>query len=458
MSFYKKFRYGVIVRIILLAAALLLLMYLVLETQYYVSMAILSLAIIGQIIALIKYLERTNVLLTRFLEAIRYSDFTGSFRNHGLGSNFDELNESFTRVIERFKEERSEKEESIRYLETVVQHIGIGLICFNGNGDVVLLNTAAKRLFKIATLRKAESLREISNPLYKSVQKLKSGNRSLIRVSIQNETLQLAIYATEFRMRDEAYKLISFQNIHTELEEKEMEAWQNLTQVLAHEIMNSITPISSLSSTVKMLLEEHSVDHEKYVELNTETLQDVKEALSTISNRSRGLMRFVNSYRDFTQIPEPKFELFNVKEALNRTASLMKSEASKVGIKIYVEVDPESLELTADPHLVEQVLINLVKNAIRVLSNQEHGKIWIKGGIEESGKVIIQVQDNGPGIKKAMSEKIFIPFYTVGSNGKNKGSGIGLSLSRQIMRLHKGSLILNPGNSNSNGSVFTMRF
>ncbi|MEX2605211.1 MAG: HAMP domain-containing sensor histidine kinase [Gracilimonas sp.] len=452
----KSFRFGIILRVVLLAASLLLFMYLILETSYYVSISILALVIIGQIITLIKYLERTNILLTRFLEAIRYSDFTGSFRNHGLGSNFEELNESFSKVIERFKEERSEKEESIRYLETVVQHIGIGLMCVNGKGEVVLLNTAAKRLFKVATIRNLESLKSISKALYKTVEKQKSGNRNLIRISIQNETLQLAMYATEFRMRDEAYKLISFQNIHTELEEKEMEAWQNLTQVLAHEIMNSITPISSLSGTVKMLLEERIGKGNETVELNTETIEDVRDALNTISNRSQGLMRFVNSYRDFTQIPEPKFEHFSVLDTLKRTASLMSSQAGEAGVEIEVESDPESLELTADPHLVEQVLINLVKNAIRVLSNQKNGKILMKGSIEESGKVIIQIEDNGPGVKKAMSEKIFIPFYTVGSNDKSKGSGIGLSLSRQIMRLHGGSLILN--SEKGKGSVFTMRF
>ena len=238
---------------VLLALSLLGLMYLILETSYYVSMSILGVIIIGEIVSLIRYLERTNVLLKRFLDAIRYSDFTGSFRNHELGSNFDELNVSFSKVIERFKEERSEKEESIRYLETVVQHIGIGLMCVNGKGEVVLLNTAAKRLFKVATLRQLDSLKHISEKLYESVKKQKGGTRSLIRITIQNETLQLAMHATEFRMRDEAYKLISFQNIHTELEEKEMEAWQNLTQVLAHEIMNSITPISSLSQILLVL-------------------------------------------------------------------------------------------------------------------------------------------------------------------------------------------------------------
>jgi nitrogen fixation/metabolism regulation signal transduction histidine kinase len=431
-------------------------MYLILETSYYVSISILGVVIIGQIMTLIKYLERTNVLLTRFLEAIRYSDFTGTFRNQEMGSNFDELNASFSKVIERFKEERSEKEESIRYLETVVQHIGIGLICFNGKGEVALLNTATKRLFKVATLRKIESLKDISEELFKTVQKLKGGSRSLIRVSVQNETLQLAMYATEFRMRDEGYKLVSFQNIHTELEEKEMEAWQNLTQVLAHEMMNSITPISSLSATVKMLLEENLRRDMGQVSLNRETVEDVTDALNTISNRSQGLIRFVNSYRDFTQIPEPSLELFSVNDALQRTANLMKSQADSESITIEVQTEPQSLELTADPHLTEQVLINLVKNAIRVLSGQDGGKIQMKGEIEESGRVVIKVCDNGPGVKKSMSEKIFIPFYTVAGDGKTKGSGIGLSLSRQIMRLHGGSLILN--SEKGKGSVFTMRF
>lgn len=452
----KSFRFGIILRLLILAATMFVLMYMVFETSYYVSMSVLGVIIIGQIIALIRYVERTNKLLTRFLDAIRYSDFTSSFRNHSLGSNFDELNKSFSEVIDRFNQERSEKEESIRYLETVVQHIGIGLMCVNGKGEIVLLNTSAKRLFNVPTLRTIESIRSISKKLYESVKMQKGGTRNLIRITVQNETLQLAMYATEFRMRDEAYKLISFQNIHTELEEKEMEAWQNLTKVLAHEIMNSITPISSLSATVKMLLEEHLNPEKENIKLNTETIQDVTEALNTISNRSQGLMRFVNSYRDFTQIPDPDFEHFRVMEVLKRTVSLMQAQAEETGTKIQIECDPETLELTADPHLVEQVLINLTKNAIRVLEGQDTGQILLKGEIDDSGRTVIHIQDNGPGVKLAMKEKIFIPFYTMGGNGESKGSGIGLSLSRKIMRLHGGSLVLK--SEKGKGSTFTMRF
>lgn len=452
----KNFRLGVIIRVLLISVTLLLLMYLLMEAEYYVSIAIVALIVVIQIILLIKYLEQTNILLTRFLDAIKYSDFTGTFRNQEMGQSFGDLNKAFSEVIERFKEERNKKEESLRYLETVVQHIGIGMICFNVKGEVVLLNTAAKRLFQIPRLRRIESLKEISEVLFSSVQKLKNGGRNLVRVNINKETMQLAVYATEFLMRNEAFKLVSFQNIHTELEEKEMESWQNLTQVLAHEIMNSITPIASLSATVHMLLEQNTIPKKENYEINIETLQDVKEALNTISKRSEGLMRFVNSYRDFTQVPEPNYELFSVQETLERVANLMKPEAAKEQIEISCKVEPKSLELTADPHLVEQVLINLVKNALRILSSQKNGAIQIIGTLDSFGKVLIQIIDNGPGVKKSVAEKIFIPFYSISANPERKGSGIGLSLSRQIMRLHGGSLTLTsePGK----GSIFTMRF
>lgn len=455
MVMIKNFRFVLILRVLLIACTLLLIMYLLLKTDFYVSIVILTLVVLLQIIFLIRYLEHTNILLTRFLEAIRYSDFTGTFRNHEMGKSFGDLNTAFNEVMDRFKEERGKKEESLRYLETVVQHIGIGMICFNSQGEVVLLNTAAKRLFQVPVIRTTESLKDISLSLYNTLQKLKNGGRNLIRIDINNETLQLAIFATEFRMRGESYKLVSFQNIHTELEEKEMESWQNLTQVLAHEIMNSITPIASLSGTVHMLLKQNIRPKGDVFEIDTETLTDVKEALDTIENRSHGLIRFVNSYRDFTQIPEPKFELFKVKDTLDRVASLMKSEVPKDQIRIYVQVEPESLELAADPHLVEQVLINLVKNSIRII-NQNNGTITLRSILNSSGRVLVQVEDNGPGVKKSISEKIFIPFYSGSSGSKHKSSGIGLSLSRQIMRLHGGSLTLS--SELGKGSVFTLRF
>lgn len=452
----KRFRLGITIRVLLLTATLLVLLYLILETQYYISMGFLAVLVVVQIVLLIQFLEKTNVLLTRFLESIRYSDFTGSFQNHGLGSNFKELNDAFTQVIEKFKEERSRKEESLRYLETVVQHIGIGLICINSDGEIVLVNRAAKRLFGVSNLRTLESFKKISNPLAKTILKLKGGDRSLQRISINDDNLELAIDATEFRMRGEAFKLVSFQNIQMELEEKEMESWQNITQVLAHEIMNSITPIASLSGTIHMLVQQQSIEENNHIRLDRETAHDVNEALNTINKRSHGLMRFVNSYRDFTQIPTPDYEYFSVKELLHRIEHLMKAECEKQGVTVQTKVESDTLELRADPQLVEQILINITKNALRALKQVDQPELSYRAGISMDGRVFIDVIDNGPGIKKEDMEKIFIPFYSTAGNDPDKGTGIGLSLSRQIMRLHGGALQVrsNPGKE----TVFTLKF
>lgn len=452
----KNFRIGVIWRVAFLVATIALWLFLIFRTDYYVSMTLLLIVMVLQVTHLIRYVERTNEKLTRFLNSIRYSDFSRAFPDHGLGSSFEALNKAFSRVIEEFKKERSEKQEHFRYLQTVVQHVGIGLISFNQKGEVELINTAAKRLFQIPTLRNIQALGSISEPLLNAVTGLKGGNRSLVRVPMDNDTLQLAIYATEFRMHNDMYKLVSFQNIQTELEEKEMEAWQNLTQVLAHEIMNSITPIASLSDTVHMLLEHKAIEKNDHYSIDKEAIADVKEALYTINNRSHGLMRFVNSYRDFTQIPEPQFELFPVKDLLLRLRSLNKGEAEAQDVTIDISVDPESLEVTADPHLLEQTLINLIKNALRALESVKNAQINLRGFIDSDGKVIIQVQDNGPGIKKENMQKIFIPFYSTSQPSERGGSGIGLSLSRQIMRMHGGTLTVS--STKNEGTVFSLRF
>lgn len=452
----KNFRFGVVWRVGFLSGTMLLWVYLITQTEYYVSITILAAVIVFQTIQLIRYVEKTNEKLTRFLESIRYSDFSRSFPDHGLGQSFSELNEAFSRVIEEFKKERAERQEHYRYLQTVVHHIGIGLICFSREGAVELINTAAKRLFNIATLRNIKALEDIDPKLLRAVSGLKGGNRTLVRTTIGNETLQLAIYATEFRMHGDMFKLVSFQNIHTELEEKEMEAWQNLTQVLAHEIMNSITPIASLSDTVHMLLSTNATAQNGQYIIDEEALTDVKDALNTINNRSHGLMRFVNSYRDFTQIPEPDFELFSVYELLKRVRHLNKGEAESQHVKIDIEVDPESLEVTADPQLIEQALINLIKNAFRALHSIDEARITLKGVLDPDGHVLIKVQDNGPGIKRDNLEKIFIPFYSTGQPSGQGGSGIGLSLSRQIMRMHRGTLTAQ--SKEQHGTTFTLRF
>lgn len=452
----KSFRLGIIVRVMLLFATLSVFTYLITSTQYYVSLILLGIVLIIQVVNLIMFVETTNKNLKRFFEAISYNDFSQSFSNKGQGDSFESLNSVFNDIVEKFKNERAKSEESNLYLQTVVQHIGIGIFSFNKKGEIELLNTAAKKILGTAVLRNVAQLKKISEPLFNTVQQLKSGARTLVRLSIDNRDAQIAVFATEFRVKGDIYKIISLSNISSELEEKEMEAWQNLTQVLAHEIMNSITPIASLSDTVNSMLSASLLTIGSEEEISEENLEDVREALGTINKRSLGLMRFVDSYRNITQIPSPVFEVNELKEIVERVKNLMKGEALSRSIIVESEYESDGIEVIADAELVEQSLINVVKNAFKVLNGIEDGKVNLKCGIDESGHAFIDVEDNGPGIKKSAAQKIFVPFYTTSKNSAEGGSGIGLSLSRQIMRLHNGSLFLLE--SEKGKTIFRLRF
>jgi len=268
---------------------------------------------------------------------------------------------------------------------------------------------------------------------------MKPKESSLVKVENNSEVLHLALYATEFKLGGQKFSLVSIQNIHSELEEREMDAWQKIIRVLTHEIMNSITPIASLASTINELVKESYKDMSEEGEPDTEALGDIHQALQTIQKRSQGLLRFVDAYRNLTLIPKPNFQMFQIKELFARVEKLMQANFSNKAVKLNVSIEPESLELTADPGLIEQVLINLLLNALQAVETKKDAQIDLGARLDGRGKIIIQVSDNGPGIDKENLEKIFIPFFST----KEGGSGIGLSLSRQIMRLHKGTISVN---------------
>lgn len=260
----------------------------------------------------------------------------------------------------------------------------------------------------------------------------KPGHRTPLKIYTESDMIHLIVYATEFKMRDQLYKLVSIQNIQSELEENELEAWQKLIKVLTHEIMNSVTPISSLASTVNNMLGKSGHQHE----LEKEQISDIKEAVKTIEKRSAGLIDFVESYRNLTKIPKPNFEIISIHQLFNRIENLLKSDIEKNAIDFNKITNPATLEITADPSLIEQILINLILNSIHALNNVRDKKIKISGELSSRGRVILKVIDNGPGIPEEIQEKIFIPFFST----KKDGSGIGLSLARQIMRVHGGNI------------------
>ncbi len=446
---YKNFRLNCILRILVLGVTIYLLFFLLSRTTLYAMSFIIGLIIIYEIYSLIHFVERTNRDLTRFLDAIKYEDFSQTFLGAGFGSSFNDLKTAFNAVLTKFQQTRAEKEEHFRYLQTVVQHIGIGLISFQPDGQVELVNNAAKRLLKVVRLKNINELNKFSRQLVATLLKMKPGEKALVKIQDNNENLQLAISAAEFVLRENKYTLVSLQNIQSELEEKEMEAWQNLIRVLTHEIMNSVTPISSLASTANDMLTKNIDSKEKICE---ETIDDVRGAVQTIEKRSQGLLHFVESYRKLTRIPRPNFEIFFVTSLFERVEQLMKTQIDESKIHFETKVDPESLELTADVELVEQVLINLVLNSIDAVKNKHDGKIQLTSRMDDRGRVIIQVLDNGIGIEEDVVEKIFIPFFTT----KEHGSGIGLSLSNQIMRLHRGTIAVQ--SKRGAETVFTLRF
>ncbi len=451
---FKSFRINVIVRVLITSGTLYLLFYLILQTSFYAATLIVGLTLIYQIYALIHYVEKTNRDLTRFLDAVKHSDFSQSFSGAGLGSSFDSLKEAFSEVFAKFREARAEKEEHFRYLQTVVQHVGVGLIVFQRNGEVELINTAAKRLLHTPHLRNMRALDRFSAGLADKLLEMRPGEKKLIQVSEDDDLLQIAVYSTEFRLREQNFVLVSLQNIQAELEEKEMEAWQNLIRVLTHEIMNSVTPIASLASTANDLLDGVN-DSKAMRELSDddkENVEDISGALQTISKRSQGLLHFVESYRNLTRIPKPEFKIFSIMQLFEDIRLLLKQKFSDAGVELEIAVMPHTLDLTADPELIEQVLINLLVNALHAVERCAHPMVRMSARINERSRVVIQVADNGTGIMQEVQAKIFIPFFTT----KQKGSGIGLSLSRQIMRLHGGSI--NVFSIPNERTVFTLRF
>jgi two-component system nitrogen regulation sensor histidine kinase NtrY len=237
------------------------------------------------------------------------------------------------------------------------------------------------------------------------------------------------------RLKGHVITIASIKNIQTVLENQEIESWQKLIRVLTHEIMNSITPISSLTSTVDGLLMSY-IDEQNIEEEEAEDLIDIRSAIHTIRKRSDGLIHFVDTYRNLTKIPTPNFKQALVCSLLENVRLLFKEECKNKKIDFKIEVNPENIVINADVQLIEQVIINLVKNSIQALEGVKSPKISIKASYNQRSRPTIQVSDNGKGIIKEVLDKIFIPFFTT----KTSGSGIGLSLSRQILRLHNGSI------------------
>jgi len=387
--------------------------------------------------SLVRLTERPARDLRRFLEGVRYDDMSGHFSGAGGDPMMDALAEAFESVGEAFRQVRAEREEQAAYLEAVVRHVGVALVAFRTDGTITLFNLAAGRMLSVPRPRSLATLGQRAPDAAHALETLAPGERSLLRLDAPDGPQELVAYATRFTISGAAHTLVSLQDIREELEARELEAWQQLTRVLTHEITNSVAPIASLAGTARGLLE------------SPDRAADVREALGTIERRSRGLVSFVDAYRTLAKLPPPQPKVLSAAELLGDIGILMRASAR--GVAVTVSVEPERLEIVADPDLVEQALVNLALNAVEAVDGRPDARVELRAFAGSNGRAVVEVADNGPGLLPEVAERVFLPFFST----KPGGSGIGLSLAQRIARLHGGGLTV--VSTPDERTVFTLR-
>ncbi len=422
-----------IVQVALIALTLSILILTILETEHFAVPIVLAGIVFLQLIGLVHSVQAHVDTLEDFFAAVNYEDFTRRFIEDDVDA---ELKYAFNKVLERFQDARADRDLQAGYLDTVIRHVPVPFFAARQDGSLSLVNNPARRLTGMPTLRNVKDLAKLDEQLPGALENIESGQQRLLQTQLRGMPVELRVSVSEIRMAGEVERLYSIENLSGELSARESSAWRNLIRVLTHEIMNTLTPVTSLAqTTVGMLDDPGSAD-------------DIREAIKTIGRRSEGMIQFVSRYRELLHMPEPASEDVSVRELLQNVATLL--QPSTENVEISVSVTPESLQIFADRQLIDQVLINLVKNAGDALAKTNDAHIALSGRLD-IGRVIISVTDNGPGIPEEDVDQVFIPFFTT----KRDGSGIGLSLSRQIMTAHNGEIGLETGAA---GTTFRLVF
>jgi two-component system, NtrC family, nitrogen regulation sensor histidine kinase NtrY len=432
---YKRFNVLITVRIGLLIANVVMLSSILGDARLFFNQVILGLVLIIQVYELLRFVNHTNRELTKFFLAIRHADFSITFRKHSLGKSFYDLQESMAGIVEAYKQVKIEKEAQFHFLRMLVNQMQTGIIAVEDNDHISLINPTAEHMLDAQGVNRWKLL-ELRNPLFTAeIAALGDGGRKLVEMRRANDTYFLSVDVRTLLMLDKPMKLITLQNINSEIEQKEIEAWHKLIRILTHEIMNSVTPISSLTETMQSLLTGKSGKEKLLHELKQDTISDINFSLNTIQKRSDGLLHFVENYRKLTKVPKPRLEKVYVKPLLESVNNLMSHALARNTITVTVSAE-EDMDIMLDPALVEQVIINLVTNSIHAVEGVAAPSIALKGYRNNELQTIIEVTDNGKGIPAKELGEIFVPFFST----KKDGSGIGLSLSKQVMSLHGGTI------------------
>jgi len=453
---FKNLYFNIIIRTLLLAGSCLLLP--IVNNKYHDIIININIVIfvVLQIILLIRRLNFVNRDLISFFDSLKYDDSSVILSNEFQNQDYFRLSKRLQKVNKQILKLKEQNIQQDIYFKTVTEHATVGLLGFDENGQIKLCNKAFKELLNFKNVTKISKLNILHSDFESLLMNIAPSDQKLLKIDYNNKETQLVIRSTNFKSKNQNLKLISIQDIKNELDQKELESWQKLVQILRHEIMNSIGPISSTIDTLNELMTDSKNNKTVKIEqLNNEILEDVSSGLKIIKERNIGLQHFVDNFKSISKLPDPNFEKVKIETMFNAIKSFWKNEFASKKIDFQISINNNIDWIIIDKNQIEQVLINLIKNSLEA----ESSMVKISAFKNDEDKVLITVSDNGKGISQEIIDEIFMPFYTT----KEQGSGIGLSLARQIMRLHNGNISVvstqkNLSNNKQGETTFTLTF
>ena len=448
---FKHFLVFLVLRLVLVGVVMALVIWLLLEPGYNSATLLASIGLALLVAELWRFVSRTNREVARFLDAVRFADYSQRFDFDKAGSGFADLGRTFTRIIDEMRDRRAGQESEMRHLKALIEHIPVPLMTLHADDAITLQNNAARRLFGATHVTRVNDLRQFGPGFARAVDEAIPGDRELVTFTVEGAEYQLTLAATEVIIDGDRERLISLQDIQSEIDATQAEAWQDLVRVLTHEIMNSITPVTSLAQTAAELVED-VVRETGPASPIAEELEDVQSAVATVARRSDSLMQFIDSYRQISRLAPPEKKRVALADLFETVTSLALAEWNDPGVSLASSVEPSGLYVYADRDLLEPVLLNLLRNAWQATKDMDEARVELRGRLNRRGNTVIEIEDNGHGVPDEIATKIFVPFYTT----REGGSGVGLALARQVMIAHGGFIRL--GKKSAAGTVFTLTF
>jgi signal transduction histidine kinase len=444
---FRNFEWRIIIRVLLLLVTLSAASYLLLSKNF-LYLALLAPLIVYQVVEFIRFQHKAQDELNQFVESVHYRDFSRYFDVKHAPAELQPLRKGFNEINSTFKVISKEKETQYHYLQKILELVDTGILSYElESGTVVWMNESLKKLLHLPYLKTIHSLEKRDAVLHAELTALQPGETKIATVHSERDTFKVLLSATAFGIDGNRYKLIAFQNVNEALDETESKAWQKLLSVMTHEIMNSVAPISSLADTIKNRLQQSLPE-----DSSDGALEDIAIGIDTIKRRSEGLLRFAETYRNLNKITTLNLKRIYVSELFSHLHQLMLPTLTKKGIELVILLKEGDVSFQADTDLIEQVLINLLVNSIEAVKEREAPKIILSAGTTNTKKVILKITDNGSGMPEEVLDKIFIPFFST----KKNGSGIGLSLCKQIVMLHRGTIQVQ--SKEGEGTSFSLQF